>query len=66
MNSENFKTPIVKSLARQITAEELVQVSGAGTKVVIKGPKDTEVVREETYPPGSEEPTMLDTIIETP
>lgn len=64
MNEKNI--PIVKGMARMVSAEEMKQVSGAGTTVT--GPKkvDAGTATEETYPPGSSTPTQLDTIVSTP
>lgn len=60
-------TPIMKSLARHITKEEMAMVTGAATKVIINGPvQDAATATEETYRKGSDTPDQLDTIIETP
>lgn len=60
-------TPIMKSLARHITKDEMALVTGAATKVIINGPaQDAATATEETYRKGSDTPDQLDTIIETP
>lgn len=61
-------TPIMKSLARHITKDEMALVTGAATKVIINGPAQEAVgtATEETYRKGSSTPEQLDTIVETP
>ena len=62
-NTTNTVKPIMKSLSRLISPEELTSVSGAGTK--IRTPS-AGTATEETYSKGSTTPTQLDTIVETP
>lgn len=59
-------SPIMKTLAREISSEEIAMVSGAGTKVTLPEKEASVSSTEESYRPGSDTPEQLDTIIETP
>lgn len=59
-------TPLAKTLARHISADELGQVSGAGTVVRTPAAGSGGTATEETYKGNSKTPSGLDTIIETP